>query len=492
MNRKKWTTITIISLIVLALEIVSVFVFILPSKNMNDVFKALEEGNAKKAEEALDKLSDKNEDKVEELMDDFATYQCNQYGQGNITYDKLNQMLQAIENMDDYYGFSQEFYTYAASKEIIRICDLAYEEYKTAGKSSLFYEYQGDASDVYYGLSYRSGVDEELKKFIDEKYNSFSEEKITFDEISEYIDVATYIFVGDAGYYAIDMQMQISLIEDYQEKYDIAKKYYDEKKYFEAIKECDNAAVPESDVTGFYDKFKALRQDAYDEGKTYYIKEAEDLANAKDYDGARDIINNIKEVYGDEVDTSAVEALVVAPWMDAYAKYMKNMEKNLKKEAKKGVKIGECDDTSLINVDDYIPDKIYLYDFDNDGIPEMLLTNGTHYFIIGYNGKKATLTGFIDAAAFCDVPYLITVPTAMPDGYTGYELIKFENNKWEVVEYYYAAEDGSRYIINGSEVDYEECSAEHDRIASFENKNIKISYGDYVSNYEDLIYGYKK
>ncbi len=491
MNRKKWTTITIISLIVFALEIVSVFVFILPSKNINDVFKALEEGNSKKAEAALDKLSDKNEDKVEELMDDFATYQCNQYAQGAIDYNKLHQILQSIDDMDDYYGFSREFHTYAASKEIIKICDLAYEENNANGKSSIFYEYQTQVTDIYYDINERTYIDEELKKFIDEKYDSYLAGTMSFDEISEYMDVASYVLPGDASYYAIDLQMQLSLIEDYQEKYDIAKKYYDDMKYFETIEECDNAAVPESDVTGFYDKFKTLRQDAYDAGKTYYVKEAENLANANDYEGARDIINSIKEVYGDEVDTSELEALVVAPWMEVYAKYMKNMEKNLKRQAAKGVKIGECDDSTLINVDDYMPDKMYLYDFDNDGIPEMLLTNGSYAFIVGYNGERAVLTGFVQAATFCDAPYLITIPTAMPEGYIGYALIKLENCKWSVEEYYYAAEDGSKYIVNGSEVDYDTCNAEHDKIATYENKDIEIDYGDYVENYEEVIYGYK-
>ncbi|MCM1399570.1 MAG: hypothetical protein NC225_08840 [Clostridium sp.] len=491
MNRKKWTTITIISLIVLALEIVAVFVVILPSKNLNDVFKALEEGNPKKAEAALDKLSDKNEDKAEELMDDFATYQCNQYAQGAMSYDKLHLILQSIDALDDYYGFSNEFHTYAASKEIIRLCDAAYEENNTNGKSASFYEYQSQVSDIYYSLNEKTGVDQALKDFIDEKYKSFSDGSMSFDEISAYMDVASYILAGDASYYAIDMQMQLSLIEGYQEKYDTAKKYYDDKKYFEAIEECDNAQVPESDVTGFYDKFKTLRQDAYDAGKTYYVEEAENLANANDYEGARDIINNIKNVYGDEVDTSELEALIVAPWMEVYAKYMKNMEKNLKRQAEKGVKIGDCDDSTTINVDDYMPNKIYLHDFDNDGIPEMLLTNDSYAFIVGYNGERAVLTGFVQAATFCDAPYLITIPTLMPDEHTGYALIKLENCKWSVEEYYYAANDGSKYIVNGSEVDYDTCNAEHDKIAGYENKDVEINYGDYIENYEDLIYGYK-
>lgn len=483
-------TVTIASLVLIIIEVILLFVLILPGKKVNDVFKELENGNGRKADRILDEMSDSGQDKVKDHMDDFATYQCNQYLDGKITYEKLDKILSAINELDDYYQFSRTYYSYVASKEILKLYEEGYTEYKTNGETSLYDSLEDQSEDIYYGLYDTDEVDEELKAYLEEKYNSFLNGNLSFEDIKAYVYVAEDFFGGDALSYAYDIDSDLYMIESYQEDYDTAKEYYDNKQYFETIEKCDSVYIDEDDTTGFYDKFQALRQDAYDEGKTYYVKQAEDCANSGDYTTAREIIAQIKEVYGTEVDVSAVEALMKDPWMDAYAQYVENVTENLKADAATGVKIGNCDDTSTINVDDYIPEEIYLYDFDGNGTPEMLLTYDTYAWIIGFDGEKAVLTGFVQAATFCDVPYFITIPMLMPENHSGYALLEFSNNAWNVVTYYYAADDGSRFEVDGAEVSYDECSAKHDEIAGYENKNIKVNYGDFIEYYEDVIYNY--
>ncbi len=490
MKNKKWMTVTIASLVLIIIEVILLFVLILPGKKVNDVFKELENGNGRKADRILDELSDSGEDKVKDHMDDFATYQCNQYLDGKITYEKLDKTLSAINELDDYYQFSRTYYSYVASKEILKLYEQGYTEYKTNGETSLYDSLEDQSEDIYYGLYDTDNVDEELKAYLEEKYNSFLNGNLSFEDMQAYVYVAEDFFGGDALSYAYDIDSDLYMIESYQEDYDTAKEYYDNKQYFETIEKCDSVYIDENDTTGFYDKFQALRQDAYDEGKTYYVKQAEDCANSGDYATAREIIAQIKEVYGTEVDVSAVEALMKDPWMDAYAQYVENVTENLKTDAATGVKIGNCDDTSTINVDDYIPEELYLYDFDGNGTPEMLLTYDTYAWIIGFDGEKAVLTGFVQAATFCDVPYFVTIPMLMPENHSGYALLEFSNNAWNVVTYYYAADDGSRFEVDGAEVSYDECSAKHDEIAGYENKDIKINYGDFIENYEDVIYNY--
>ncbi len=490
MKNKKWMTVTIASLVLIIIEVILLFVLILPGKKVNDVFKELENGNGRKADRILDELSDSGEDKVKDHMDDFATYQCNQYLDGKITYEKLDKTLSAINELDDYYQFSRTYYSYVASKEILKLYEQGYTEYKTNGETSLYDSLEDQSEDIYYGLYDTDNVDEELKAYLEEKYNSFLNGNLSFEDMQAYVYVAEDFFGGDALSYAYDIDSDLYMIESYQEDYDTAKEYYDNKQYFETIEKCDSVYIDENDTTGFYDKFQALRQDAYDEGKTYYVKQAEDCANSGDYATAREIIAQIKEVYGTEVDVSAVEALMKDPWMDAYAQYVENVTENLKTDAATGVKIGNCDDTSTINVDDYIPEELYLYDFDGNGTPEMLLTYDTYAWIIGFDGTNAVLTGFVQAATFCDVPYFVTIPMLMPENHSGYALLEFSNNAWNVVTYYYAADDGSRFEVDGAEVSYDECSAKHDEIAGYENKDIKINYGDFIENYEDVIYNY--
>lgn len=490
MKNKKWMTVTIASLVLIIIEVILLFVLILPGKKVNDVFKELENGNGRKADRILDELSDSGEDKVKDHMDDFATYQCNQYLDGKITYEKLDKTLSAINELDDYYQFSRTYYSYVASKEILKLYEQGYTEYKTNGETSLYDSLEDQSEDIYYGLYDTDNVDEELKAYLEEKYNSFLNGNLSFEDMQAYVYVAEDFFGGDALSYAYDIDSDLYMIESYQEDYDTAKEYYDNKQYFETIEKCDSVYIDENDTTGFYDKFQALRQDAYDEGKTYYVKQAEDCANSGDYATAREIIAQIKEVYGTEVDVSAVEALMKDPWMDAYAQYVENVTENLKTDAATGVKIGNCDDTSTINVDDYIPEELYLYDFEGNGTPEMLLTYDTYAWIIGFDGTNAVLTGFVQAATFCDVPYFVTIPMLMPENHSGYALLEFSNNAWNVVTYYYAADDGSRFEVDGAEVSYDECSAKHDEIAGYENKDIKINYGDFIENYEDVIYNY--
>lgn len=490
MKNKKWMTVTIASLVLIIIEVILLFVLILPGKKVNDVFKELENGNGRKADRIIDELSDSGEDKVKDHMDDFATYQCNQYLDGKITYEKLDKILSAINELDDYYQFSRTYYSHVASKEILKLYEQGYTEYKANGETSLYDSLEDQSEDIYYSLYDVDEIDEELKAYLEEKYNSFLNGNLSFEDMQAYVYVAEDFFGGDALSYAYDIDSDLYMIESYQEDYDTAKEYYDNKQYFETIEKCDSVYIDENDTTGFYDKFQALRQDAYDEGKTYYVKQAEDCANSGDYATAREIIAQIKEVYGTEVDVSAVEALMKDPWMDAYAQYVENVTENLKTDAATGVKIGNCDDTSTINVDDYIPEELYLYDFDGNGTPEMLLTYDTYAWIIGFDGTNTVFTGFVQAATFCDVPYFVTIPMLMPENHSGYALLEFNNNAWNVVTYYYAADDGSRFEVDGAEVSYDECSAKHDEIAGYENKDIKINYGDFIENYEDVIYNY--
>lgn len=491
MKAKKWKVITIVSLVLIVLEIVLLFALILPNKKINDVFKALEAGNSRKAENLIDDLSDSAEEKVESLMDDFATYQCNQYIDGKIKYEKLDKILSAIDEMDDFYRFSDKYYAQVAAKEIISLYEQGYTEYSLNHYSDTYYDLELQCNDAYYNLYDTDEVDEKVIKYLDDKYQKFLAGEMEYEVMEDYITVAKDYFGGEPLSYAYDIDSDLYMIESYEESYTVAKEYYDNQEYFETMEACDNVYISEDDTTGYYDKFEKLRQDAYDEGKTFYVKQATDYANSGDFASARDVIAQIKEVYGDEVDVSSVEALMKEPWMDAYAQYMANVNENLKADAATSIKIGNCDDTALINFDDYVPEKIYLHDFDANGTPEMLLTVDTYAWIVGFDGSKAVLTGFIHAATFCDAPYFITIPTLMPDGYSGYELIEFSNNTWNVVTYYYAADDGSRYEVDGAEVSYDECSAKHDEIGSYENQNIKVSYGGYIDDYESVIYDYQ-
>lgn len=491
MKSKKWLVVTLISLLIIVLEVVALFVFILPGKYKSDVFKSLVNGDGVEAEESYDKLSSKNKEKVEELMDDFLTYECNEYIDGKITFDSLYKTLDAVNKIDDLNGIQKTFVTFAVSSEINRLVEAAYSDAVNSGKTSIYSTYSEKIRDIYYsdGVDI-TAVNEELVKYIDDKYAQFSDGKMSFEDISKFVEVGIEMYPGDAFYHLSDLSTMLRHISAYQEAYDIAKGYYDQKMYFETIVECENVGLDNNDKTGFFEKFSALKKDAYDAGKTYYLDEVKKLADEKKTDEARKIIDKIKEVYGGDVDTAEVEKLIVEPWMSAYVEYMKKMEKNLKADMAAGVKVGDCDDSTTINVDDRMPDKIFLYDFDGDDTPELLLSSGTYYYIIGFNGKKAVLMGFVQIAALADKPYLITIPTVLTGDQKGYALVKVDNCQLLVENWYYA--EGRDYNVNGQSTDYETCKSTYDEISAHENKSLKIDYGNYIDKYEELIYNYGK
>lgn len=493
MNSKKWYTTALISLIVIVLEIVSVFVFILPSVRMDGVFKALLKGDDDKAQECLDKLSDKKQDKVEELMEDFATYEYNQYAAGTITYGELDDIYEAIEELDGYSGFAEKYYVQANYKELIAIYEKGLDEYKTNGDSAAYKDMEDEFYDVYDTSYGNQELDNALIAYIDEKYNLYKNGSVTYEVMQQYIDVAADYFIGNPCYHVWDIEDELYYISVYQKDFEEAQGYYDAEEYFETIEYCDNELdyIDEDDTTGYREKFQQLRDDAYEKGKTFYIEKAKNLISGNDMAGARELVSRIKEVYGSEVDLSAVEELMKDPWMDVYAAYMANWEENLKNDIASGVKIGELDDSSLIDIHSNMPDSLYLYDFDGNGTPELTLVNSRYAYIYGFDGSKIVFTGCIQIATFCKAPYLIAIPTVMKEGYTGYELLKFENNTWSIVDYYMAAEDGSECIVNGNSVSYEECEAMHNSIAGYEDTAAaEATDGVSIANYEAFIYSY--
>ena len=497
MNRKKWNIITVISLAAIVVELVLVFALIIPSARYNNFFKKLEMGNEEAIDDAEDYYEDMNlsqRNKVDKKMPDFATYICNQYADGKITYQQLDEIYEAIDEIEGEYDYCRTYYVRANYKELTDLYEQAVAEYKTNGASSLYYELDNRFYDAYDNTYGDSELDNALVRYLEDKYNLYKNGSITFEVIEQYVDVATDFFHGDALSFALDTDSELYSISIYQDRLEEAQEYYDSKDYFETMRTCDSqlSYMDENDSTGYREKFQQLRDDAYETGKTYYVEQVKQLLNNDERYDAEYLIERIQETYGDDVDLSEVEAMMQAPWEGAYKTYMQNWQENLKADVAGGVKVGDLDDSSLINVDENMPDKFFLYDFDDNDTPEFGLVGDNYFYIYGFDGTKAVLTGVFKIAGMADVPYLITIPAQMEAGYTGYELLRFSNNSWSVEHYYLAADDGSRYVVDGQETDVDTCAAMHDTIAAHENQEVSnITTTIQIDYYEQLIDAYE-
>ncbi len=495
--KKKWNVLTIVSLILIVAEIVVFFVLILPSMRMSGIFSALEKADGEKASEYVEKISEKKLDELDERMADFATYQCNQYAAGSITYDELQDIFDAIEMIDRYeYGFTDEYYNEIAYVELLNIYLEGVECYNT--DSDKYYELSNEFSDIYYDLYDTSVADDKLIEYVQAKFNSFLAGECTEDEINAYIEVADYYFGGSAWDYIFELRYdRLDNILSYRAEYEEIKGYYDDEDYFTVIERCDEITVDEDD-TEYQELYSTLRDDAYETGKTYYIEYAQNLISNGDRDGAMEIAEKLNEVYGDEVDTSVITDALKAPWMDAYAEFMSNYEENIKNDLASATNIDEYHDcaTVLADYDTYAPEIFVLHDFDGNGTPEMMLVGEYATYVYGFDGTSVVFTGCM---SFYDFGYDSTIVTdfmiSPPANYVdGYGLMRFENNTWTVVEYYMELDDGS-YIVNGSTASYEEAEAVYLDIASYQDtatsNSIDYCYINSDEEYMDFIYDYE-
>ena len=117
-------------------------------------------------------------------------------------YGKFDQILSAIDELDDYYNYSQTYYSYVASKEILRLYEQGYTEYKANGETSLYNSLEDQSMDIYYSLYNSDKLDEDLKAYLEEKYNSFLNGNLSYEDMEAYVYVAEDFFGGDALSYA--------------------------------------------------------------------------------------------------------------------------------------------------------------------------------------------------------------------------------------------------------------------------------------------------
>lgn len=498
MKTKKWQVVTISSLAVIVVEVVLFFLLTLPAMRTNSLFKALESGDATEARDIYGKLSSGKQSKVREKLGDFGTYQVNEYINGKLEYDKLSKQLEAASKLDKKKcpEIMEEYIGKASSVELVNIFETASKDYLVNEDyySDTFEDCSDRFSEIYYSMDNSDMADDELEACIQSKQDAFDAGDLEIDEYKAYANAGTYLFsYGTEAYdIASDMSDKAYYIGVYQEDLDEAQEYYDNEEYFECIEYCDDelewSFYSDEDETGYKAKFQTLRDDAYETGKTYYLDKAESLINSGDTYGGEEILTKMDEVYGDDVDTSAVWALTRAAWMTAYVDFMGDWESHIRADVVSGVKVGNYDDPSTVNVDDYLPYDIYLYDFDDNGVPEMMLrTYDYRYYIYTYDGSNVVFTGLLSLVSLTEKPRLLTEPISMPENMVqGYELLEFANNAWTVVEYYIT--DGVTYEVNGESVSMETAEEMHNRFEDMQTSEY-IDY-DSIDNYEDFIYSY--
>lgn len=497
MNKtKKNLIIAAISLAVIIIEVVLLFVLVLPSMKVSKFFKAAEKGQEKEAKRVYRSLSSSGKDKIEDLIEDFATYECNKLINGEIEYGDLSDAFEAISYADDDFDdYLEDAYGKAASIELVNIYEAASQERFANGTSGDYYDLYEDFDDIYYTSSNYNNkdVDQALYDYLNDKYDGFKAGEIEYDEIDAYADTGYSFFSYDTDAFnlADSISDEIYYYSIYSEDYDEAMEYYENGEYMDCYNYCANELYwyfNDTDTTGYMEKFTTLMDDAYETGKTAYPEQIEELA-ASDKAAARELLAEVTYFYGDDLDTSEVAALCYDDWQNAYVEYLNDMDANLAADMAAGVNVGNFNDSTAINYDDETPNYISLYDFDDNGTPELILTSDGIDYILTYDGSKVILTGCFNIYGLTDGPQIINTPTTISENWDyNKELLTFDGTAWTVDKCVYESYSADKYIVDGAYVDYDEADDVYYEILDYENYDYINT--DYISDYVDFIYDY--
>jgi len=478
--KKTWRKIIIISLVLVVLEVVGIMVFLHPYYKIQTVFNGIDNGNWIETQESYDELNDKQKQKVQSYLNDYAAYITGEYLQGEIEYQLVAAMFDAINCIDETASISKNY-----------MSSINHNEYKLAIKrlytanaaydTEAAYDAQMDISSL--NLRMDNATRESIMvELLNEQYYAFINEEVSATTVHSYADIIAAIAYYDAYAYVPVVKSNVDYVVKYRELYATASNYMNEQKYFEVMDICKQVHVDSLD-TNYATKYAELYSDAYDTGKTYYGDLLDSYAASKDKANTALLIEVIQMYYGDDFDVSSAEETMLEPWESAYVTFLENYEVSLQTDLNNS----ETGQYILMNeYENLRPNAMFLYDIDKNGIAELFLFNDAHAedeytgcFVYGYQNNTPTYIGFVNVKNFCSDSYIVAFPEGF-DRETGDEcsLVVYDGTSFSVESY--CQYIGEVYYVDGKEVDDVAYLSAQSAILAHVNE-IKVKNSGYVS-----------
>lgn len=478
--KKTWRRIIIISLILVLFEVAGTMIFLHPYYKIQTVFNGIDNGNWIETQECYDSLGDKQKQKVQTYLDDYATFITGEYLSGKLDYQLVAAMFDAINSIDESKTISNTYMTSINHNEYKLAIKRIYAA-NTAYDTEAAYDAQMDISSLHLRMdnATREAIMIEL---LNEEYLAFLNEEISADTVKSYADIIAGISYYDAYAYVPIVKSNVDYVVQYRGLYTTATIYTLEQKYFEAMDICKQVHVDSLD-TAYAEKYATLYQNAYDSGKVYYSELLDSYTVAKDKANTALLIELIQLYYGDDFDVSGAEEAMLEDWESAYVTFLENYEVSLQTDLNKS----EEGQYILMNqYENLRPNSMFLYDIDKNGVAELFLFNDayaeddyTGCFVYGYQNNTPTYIGFVNVRNFCSGSHIVAFPNAF-DRESGdeYSLIAYDGATFTVEKY--CQHIGEVYYVDGEEVDdVEFLSAQSDILATV--NEIKIKNSGYVS-----------
>ncbi len=386
-NRTKmWIILTIVSVLLLAAAIVFLFVFLLPMIGKGKLLDAFARGDEEAVEEYFeDKTYDeqiKLRDELKEEVREIVVYTHNQYMDQKKTYDELYAVYETVEDVRSYEGMTEpsfaiiqipkltEFYETGVKRYLEVDYPYSDEEYKKA--SDNFYMYlrirrTDDDDSLYYNWqdtereAYDKAVETALDSVLMEKFAAYSAGNLDINEAQAYIDTAVDFWGSDYAYqlsrtieYELTFRQYMADVEESEE----------EKSYFYALGQIDSIVNNYKDVEEFAEweqKFADKKTQLEKNAKDYYVAKAIEANQEGDFTTADYLVQELKNYFGQDFDTTEIDAARPAEWIAPYIDFMDNWEAELSQDYKDE------------NLDEVKPTRVFLEDLDGNGTPELCL-----------------------------------------------------------------------------------------------------------------------
>lgn len=470
MSRKKCLLIMIVSVVLIAAETLGYLMFIRPQMRLDDFYKAAEAGDIDKMSKLYEKLSGDDREDAVSMLKDMSVSITNEYlggaDHGIASYSVMNSKLWPVAAMIDTVrefsdeqasGLTEELnkcYFHANSKFLPEQYERVAAEIKNSGAdkakdaakifSDIFGLKYGEHGDdlvrilIAYGGDgkYKDAISESLGKYLEKKYESFVDEAIDKETISAYLEAAGVLFKGRALETCVRLRGDFSAVGDYDKYLQEQELLYNDGKYLEVIKNIDAFVNNNKDDELFpnsEDSFETLRELAYEEGKDVYPDTIYDYIKDGKVMEAENLLKEVEEVYGKDIDIASVKNFLRSDWKTAYYNYMKYWEEGLQAAKNDGVSIGEYNNCADVDISANKPDLLTLVDLGGDGVPEMILHNSRsgYSYIYSYTGGLLVFSGCLKVMSYGnDKKYIIAEPYSGSAGAAAYkrELCHFDQS----------------------------------------------------------------
>ena len=477
-NNKKWLIITVISLVLFAAEIVFSILVLLPAMKTNKVVDKIAEFDSKGAASAMNDLSDSKKDTAKEKVRDLIVKKTNDYIAGKVSYDELKKLLIAVENVEDFYGMSEECFKQANKLELKKALDtVASEGIDDQAIREIYFiiaegvNAEGQTENIryleYFEKESQADYQKQIADYFDEllklhyeayKNGSYDGAKV----LAEAGLIKDNFYLGDVeSTYASDIKEELQSYEAVKSFLDDMEAAVGREDYNQAIN-LYNQCLDNHGSKAAYSEFKAqldaVKDKAVTDGTAYYNKKFEEYRQAKDKDSAVKLYEEIKANFGTEIAEADALAGFNPIWVDAYVAFLNDYEKNIKAAMDSGNPLKKYYPVSSADYSKDTPTSYSVYDMDGNDIPELIVYGELISHVFTFDGSKVSYVMTVGRLAYKEDGNFASIYQTSSPAEERYHAITVKDGKAKCTKFTTGIVDESgnmKFVMNSRDTDYD-------------------------------------